>query len=104
MFATPKRSPRTWSFYQQRPAPDTGTYFEASWLKTYEQSEKTGFPYGMEHGDLNIYGASDYAVTEGRENYTVHIIVGFDHNSDIYVLTFGVGRRHLTSGLKRFVT
>ena len=65
---------------------NTGTYFQASWLKTYEQSEKTGFPYGMEHGDLNIYGASDYAVTEGRENYTVHIIVGLDHNSNIYVL------------------
>jgi predicted phage terminase large subunit-like protein len=87
MFSTPKRNPRTWnSLYQQRPAPDSGTYFQSSWLKTYEQNAKNGFPYGMEHGDLNIYGASDYAVTEGRENYTVHIVVGLDHNEDIYVL------------------
>ena len=87
MFATPKRQPRTWSsLYQQRPAPDTGVLFKSEWLKTYEQDPKTGYPQGMEHGDLNIYGASDYAVTEGRENYTVHIVVGVDFNDDLYVL------------------
>jgi predicted phage terminase large subunit-like protein len=87
MFAPFKRNPRTWSsLYQQRPAPDTGTYFQSSWLKTFEQNKRTGLPGNMEHGDLNIYGASDYAVTEGRENYTVHIVVGLDHNQDIYVL------------------
>jgi predicted phage terminase large subunit-like protein len=87
MFRTPKRNPRTWSsLYQQRPAPDTGVLFKSEWLKTYEQDKRSGYPVGMEHGDLNIYGASDYAVTEGRENFTVHIIVGVDHNDDIYVL------------------
>jgi predicted phage terminase large subunit-like protein len=87
MFRTPKRNPRTWSsLYQQRPAPDTGTYFKAEWFKTFERDNRTGLPKGMEEGDLNIYGASDYAVTQDRENYTVHIVVGVDNRSNIYVL------------------
>lgn len=87
MFIAPRRNPRTWSsLYQQRPAPDSGTYFQAQWFKTYEQDKRTGLPDGMEPGDLNIYGASDYAVTKDRENYTVHIIVGVDNKSNIYVL------------------
>lgn len=87
MFAPFKRNPRTWSsLYQQRPAPDSGVLFKGEWLKSYEQSPLTGLPYGMEHGDMNIYGASDYAVTAGKENYTVHIVVGVDANQDIYIL------------------
>lgn len=87
MFIAPRRNPRTWSsLYQQRPAPDSGTYFQAAWFKTYEQDKRTGLPDGMEPGDLNIYGASDYAVTKDRENYTVHIVVGVDNKSNIYVL------------------
>lgn len=87
MFAPFKRNPRTWSsLYQQRPAPDTGVLFKGEWFKSFEQNERTGYPKGMEHGDLNIYGASDYAVTDGGGDYTVHIIVGVDHKSNIYVL------------------
>jgi hypothetical protein len=34
-----ERNPRTWSaLYQQKPAPDTGIFFEAAWLKAYSQS------------------------------------------------------------------
>jgi len=87
MFRSPKRNPRTWSsLYQQRPAPDTGMLFKSEWLKTFEQNPHTGYPVDFELGDLNIYGASDYAVTKDRENYTVHIVVGVDNKSNIYVL------------------
>lgn len=87
MFRSPKRNPRTWSsLYQQRPAPETGTYFKAEWFKTYEKNPRTGLPVNMEIGDLNIYGASDYAVTKDRENYTVHIVVGVDNKDNIYIL------------------
>lgn len=87
MFAPFKRNPRTWSsLYQQRPAPDTGVLFKSEWLKTFEQDGQTGLPDGFEPGDLNIYGASDYAVTASRENYTVHIVVGVDSKNNIYVL------------------
>lgn len=87
MFAPFKRNPRTWSsLYQQRPAPDTGALFKSEWLKTYEPDERTGYPLGMKPGDLNIYGASDYAVKEGNANYTVHLVVGLDNKQNMYLL------------------
>lgn len=87
MFAPFKRNPRTWSsLYQQRPAPDAGVLFQSDWLKTFETNENNKFPRGMKAGDLNIYGASDYAVTDGRENYTVHIVVGLDNKQNMYAL------------------
>lgn len=87
MFRSPKRNPRTWSsLYQQRPAPDAGMLFKSEWLKSYEQNPRTGYPTDFEPGDLNIYGATDYAVTKDRENYTVHIVVGVDNRSNIYLL------------------
>jgi predicted phage terminase large subunit-like protein len=87
MFRTPKRNPRTWSsLYQQRPAPDSGVLFKKEWFKPFERDTRTGYPMGFIEGDLNIYGASDYAVTKDRENYTVHIVVGVDSKANIYVL------------------
>jgi len=87
MFAPFKRNPRTWSsLYQQRPAPDTGVLFKSEWFKTYEQDEDTLMPLGMKPGDLNVYGASDYAVTDAGGNYTVHIVIGLDNKQRMYVL------------------
>ena len=87
MFEGPKRTPRTWSaLYQQRPAPDTGVYFKTEWFKTFEQDKITGLPEGMEPGDLNIYGASDYAVSQDKGDYTVHVVVGVDNRNNIYLL------------------
>ena len=73
--------PRTWSsLYQQEPTPDTGDYFRAEWLKPIAPSlipdAKT----------LHIYGASDYAVTSGGGDYTVHLVVGIDADNMLYVL------------------
>lgn len=74
-----QRNARTWSaLFQQRPAPDTGDFFKAEWLKPYtvEPDRRT----------LRIYGASDYAVTANGGDYTVHIVVGIDPQHHIYVL------------------
>lgn len=71
--------PRFWSaLYQQHPAPETGTYFDRSWLKPYtkEPDRKT----------LAIYGASDYAVTDDGGDFTVHGVIGIDPNDNIYLL------------------
>ena len=71
--------PRFWSaLYQQRPTPDTGDYFKADWLKPYDRApaRKT----------LTVYGASDYAVTDDGGDYTVHVVVGMDLDSRLYVL------------------
>ena len=80
-----KRStiPRDWSaLYQQRPAPDEGDYFKRDWFRWYEERPK----------HLRIYGASDYAVTEGDGDYTVHVVIGVDPEDNIYVLDLWRGQ------------
>jgi predicted phage terminase large subunit-like protein len=71
--------PRDWSaLYQQRPAPEDGNYFKASWLKTYAVVPPLD--------TLAVYGASDYAVTADGGDYTVHIVVGVDPDGHMYLL------------------
>jgi predicted phage terminase large subunit-like protein len=78
-----ERIARTWSaLYQQKPAPETGDIFEASWLKTYER----GPDFNAWCETLTVYGASDYAVTDGGGDYTVHVVAGVDRAGRIYVL------------------
>lgn len=71
--------PRFWSaLYQQRPAPEEGDYFKAEWLRSYTQLPPVT--------TLALYGASDYAVTAGGGDYTVHIVVGVDPQGAMYVV------------------
>ena len=39
-----------------------------------------------EKKNLKCYGASDYAVTDGGGDYTVHLVVGIDHLERMWVL------------------
>lgn len=75
--------PRDWSaLYQQRPAPDEGDYFKREWFRWYDEKPTA----------LRIYGASDYAVTDGGGDYTVHLVVGIDPDDNIYVLDLWRGQ------------
>lgn len=68
---------RSWaSLYQQRPAPDEGTFFQRDWFKEWSKKPAA----------LNIYGTSDYAVTDGGGDYTVHRVWGVDEHGDLYRL------------------
>lgn len=67
---------RDWnSLYQQNPIPDEGEYFKGSWFQEYET-----LPPG-----LRMYGASDYAVTDGAGDYTEHGIAGVDASGNLYI-------------------
>jgi len=69
--------PRFWhALYQQSPHPDEGTFFQREWLKEWKERPKR----------LNLYGTSDYAVTEEGGDYTVHRIWGVDSTGDLYRL------------------
>lgn len=75
---------RTWaSLYQQKPSPEDGDYFTSSMLKTY-----TVLP-----GNLVIYGASDYAVTDDGGDFTEHGVFGVDTEGNIYVIDWWRGQK-----------
>ena len=80
---------RTWaSLFQQNPVPEGGSYFERDWIK---QTNST-----PDREALNVYGASDYAVTAGGGDYTVHVVVGLDPRGDMHLLD--LWRRQADSG------
>lgn len=63
------------ALYQQKPQPDEGGFFQRDWFKTWETKPA-----------LNIYGTSDYAVTDEGGDYTVHRVWGVDPDNNIYRL------------------
>jgi hypothetical protein len=74
------KTPRTWSaLYQQQPAPESGNYFQAEWLKPYTR------PPAKDR--LKIFGAPDYAV-----DWTTHVVAGVDPEWKIYLLDLWRGQ------------
>lgn len=70
---------RTWaSLYQQNPVPDEGDFFRAEWIKPTDILPALSA--------LRVYGGSDYAVTSDGGDYTVHVVVGVDHDERLYLL------------------
>lgn len=62
---------RTWaSLFQQVPSPEEGTFFQRDWFKRHDTAPKGG----------NIYITSDYAVSDGKGDYTEHYV--WSHGSD----------------------
>lgn len=77
--------PRDWSaLYQQRPSPETGDYFRREWVRTFDVMPP--------RETLNVYGASDYAVTSAGGDFTVHVIVGIDGDGRVYLLDLWRGQ------------
>lgn len=83
---------RTWaSLYQQRPRPDEGNQFEASWIKWYDPDSLE-----FKRKSLRYYGASDYAVTEksasNDPDWTEHGVFGMDPVGDLYAVDWWYDR------------
>jgi predicted phage terminase large subunit-like protein len=73
--------PRYWSaLYQQRPTPDDGTYFLREWLRPTMLKQLPA------RATLEVYGASDFAVTDGDGDYTVHVLIGVDPEDKLWLL------------------
>ena len=81
------------------PTPATGALFPAAGLLEYGPDDlmmEIPLPAGPDGKvpdatriiprPMTYYGASDFAVTEGGGDYTVHIVVGVDPNDTIYIL------------------
>lgn len=86
--------PREWSaLYQQSPSPDEGAFFRRDWFQWYDELPKR----------LQVYGASDYAVTADGGDYTVHVVVGVDEHQDIYLLDLWRGQTDADVWIERFL-
>lgn len=59
----------------QEPSPEEGTFFHRDWFKRYKPGE---------HPHLSMYGAGDFAVTEGAGDFSEIGIGGFDSNEDLW--------------------
>lgn len=76
---------RNWTaLYQQRPAPEEGTFFKREWFRWYDPKNPP------KH--LNHYGASDYAVTDGDGDYTEHGMFGVSPEDEVYAMAWWSGR------------
>jgi predicted phage terminase large subunit-like protein len=89
-----RQNPRTWSaLYQQRPQPAQGTYFLKPWFDGGEVEGRTFESRRYAPGELlarlNLFGTSDYAVTEDGGDFTVHRVWGIDPDGDIWLLPGG---------------
>ena len=69
---------REWNaLYMGDPTPEAGVYFERDWIK-----------YGVppDPSTMKFYGASDYAVTDGGGDFTVHGVIGIDQLERMWVV------------------
>lgn len=92
MVAVAKMDTRAWNaLYQQQPASDDGDYFKREWFGEWQSLPKT----------LHIYGASDYAVTEGGGDYTEHGVFGVGPTGHVYVLDWWRGQTNSAEWIDR---
>lgn len=83
--------PREWSaLYQQKPQPDEGTFFRREWFKEWDRLPS-----------VRYYGTSDYAVTDGGGDYTVHTVWGIATDGDVYRVAQWRGRTAADEWIER---
>lgn len=68
----------------QDPVPDDGSFIKREWIQRYRVGE---YP-----ARLIKYGASDYAVSEGRGDFTEQGIAGFDEKEDLWFIDWWSGQ------------
>lgn len=85
---------RDWSaLYQQRPTPDEGTFFQRAWFKRH-----TKLPAG-----INVYITSDYAVSEGKGDFTEHGVWGLDSDNRLSMLDWWHGQTSSDEWIERLL-
>lgn len=84
--------PRDWSaLYQQEPAPEEGTFFQRSWFKRH-----SAIPH-----NVSRYLCSDYAVTEGKGDYTEFGLFAIAPDNTIYVEDWWHGQTSSDTWIER---
>jgi predicted phage terminase large subunit-like protein len=88
--------PSNWSaLFQGRPAPEEGDFFRAEFFEPL-----TAMPAREQ---LHIYGASDYAVSAWRGDFTVHVVVGLDSDGTLILLDCWREQADTATGVEAFL-
>ena len=75
---------RAWnSLYQGNPTPESGTYF---------QKDTIQYDTPPPEDEMRYYASSDYAVTDGDGDWTVHLVIGIDTDSRLWVMDLWRGQ------------
>ena len=78
---------RDWSaMFQQRPAPESGSFFLKDWLRPV--------PTLPPKSSMRMFMGSDYAVTADGGDYTVHAVVGLDADDRMYLCDLWRGQEN----------
>lgn len=84
-FVAFKANSRTWNaLFQQRPSPDEGTFFQKDWFKR--------FRLGQQPTNLHFYGSSDYAVSDGENDFTDQGVIAVDEMGDLWAIDWWYGQ------------
>jgi predicted phage terminase large subunit-like protein len=68
------------SLYQQSPIIEEGGFFKEEWIKPII------WPHGRPPPFVRTYGASDLAISAGKGDYTVHVVIGIDPENRMHLL------------------
>lgn len=86
--------PRDFSaLYMQKPSPQEGLFFKREWVRWFDEFPK----------DMHVYGASDYAVSKGGGDWTVHGVFGVDVVENIYILDWWRGQTASDVWVEKFL-
>lgn len=90
------RNPRLFmALHQQKPIADEGDLFNPSWLRPYSLNDVPK--------NLAIYGSSDFALSEGSGDYTVHILFGVCSAGHVWILDLWRKQSGILEGVEQCV-
>ncbi len=84
---------RTWSsLFQQRPAPEEGTFFQRPWFKRHEAPSPG-----------HVYITSDFAVSEGKGDFTEHGVWAYGADETISQVDWWHGQTASDEWIERLI-
>lgn len=87
--------PRDFSaLYQQQPSPEEGTFFQRGWFNRHSAGQ---------HGPVNVYITTDFAVTDGRGDYTELGVWGHGPGNKLYQLDWWHGQTASNDWIERLL-
>lgn len=83
------------ALHQQKPVSDEGDLFNPNWLREYSQSDLPRL--------LTFYGSSDWALSKGSGDYTVHVVFGVCPNGHLWIVDLVRSQSDVLDGVEKCI-